>query len=75
MPEFFVLRDKCLGEKGYVSHISFNGYSAIVSHTSVSYVAILFERSDAEVIVRLLESLEHECYGYDIVPFKDAPCS
>lgn len=68
---FYVLRDKCLGEDGLVSHVSLTSFGVLVSHTSCDYCAILFTYEHAVLFRDFIMQHDTDCFGYDIISFDD----
>lgn len=67
--KFYVLRDKCLVNTGLVQQITICPYGSLVSCSNNKLSAILFSYSEAVVMRDILEKLEKNGVGYDIVEF------
>lgn len=69
MCEFYLLEDCCL--KSFVSHVSLTGFGCLVSFSSDKLQSILLSYDMAVLFRDYLLAHVDDCYGYNIVPFKD----
>ena len=67
MQKFYLLEDACL--KKFVSHVSFTGYSCLVTCCDDKLSSILLPYDFALMLRDFLQKHDSDCYGYNIVPF------